>query len=49
MADVVHSFGVTGSGSKFFYVEFEEVVMDSPIFIETEHLIQIIKGYAEID
>jgi hypothetical protein len=27
----------------------EEVVTDSPIVIETEHLVKIIQGYSEVD
>jgi hypothetical protein len=46
---VMHSFGVTGNGSKEFYYELEETIVDSPIPIETEHLEKILMGYSEID
>lgn len=49
LAQVIHAFGVTGSGSRFFFQEMEEIVVDSPIKIETENLIKIMQGYAEID
>jgi hypothetical protein len=43
---VLHGFGITGNGSKEFYSDFEEVVIDSPIAIETEYLEKILAGYA---
>ena len=49
LADVIHAYGITGSGSRLFYQEMEEVVVDSPIDIETENIVKILKGYAEID
>ena len=45
----MYSFGVTGNGQKEFYAEMEEIITDSPIAIETEHLIKIVQGYSEID
>jgi hypothetical protein len=45
----MHAFGITGNGHKSFFDEMEDVITDSPIFIETEHLIRIIEGYAEVD
>lgn len=49
LAQVMHSFGVTGNGQKEFYQEMEEVITDSPIPIETEHLEKILAGYTEVD
>ena len=49
LASVMHAFGMTGNGRKEFYAEMEEVVTDSPIFIETEHLERILAGYALVD
>ena len=49
MADVINAYGMSGSGSRQFYQEMEEVVVDSSIDIENENLIKILKGYAEID
>lgn len=45
----MHSFGMSGNGSKEFFYEMEEVITDSAIPIETEYLQKIIKGYSEID
>ena len=41
LAEVMFAFGITGNGSKDFFVEMEEVITDSPIFIESEYLIKI--------
>jgi hypothetical protein len=49
LANVLHSFGVTGNGRQAFFDEMEEVVTDSPVHIETEHLTKILKGYSEVD
>jgi hypothetical protein len=49
LAAVVHAFGVTGNGSKEFYYDLEETIIDSPIGIETEHLEKILHGYSQID
>ena len=46
LASVVHAFGVTGNGSKEFYYELEETIIDSPIPIENEHLEKILLGYS---
>ena len=43
------AFGVSGNGSKTFFHEMEEVIVDSPIGIETEHLQRILQGYSEVD
>lgn len=40
---------MTGNGSKEFYYDLEETIIDSPIPIETEHLEKILAGYAQID
>lgn len=31
LATVIHGFGITGNGSKDFYSDMEEVIIDSPI------------------
>ena len=49
LSTVMHSFGVSGNGSKEFFYEMEEVITDSPIPIETEYLQKMIKGYSEVD
>ena len=49
LAAVIYAFGVTGNGSKEFFAEFEETIIDSPIPIESEHLEKIVAGYAQID
>lgn len=49
MAAVVHSFGITGNGSKQFYSDLEEVIIDTPIPIETDNLLKILAGYSQID
>lgn len=49
LSSILHSFGISGNGSKTFFHEMEEVVTDSAIPIETEFLMKVIAGYAEID
>lgn len=49
LATVIHAFGVSGNGSKQFFYDMEETIMDSPIGIETEHLEKILIGYSQID
>jgi len=49
LAAVVHAFGITGNGSKEFYYDLEETIIDSPIPIESEHLEKILQGYSQID
>jgi hypothetical protein len=46
LAAVVYSFGITGNGSKEFYYDLEETIVDSPIPIETEYLEKILTAYA---
>lgn len=42
----MYAFGITGNGQKDFYKEMEEVITDSPIAIESEHMIKILQGYS---
>ena len=49
LAQIIYAFGVTGNGRKDFYEGMEEVITDSPIFIETEFLEKMLMGYSEID
>jgi hypothetical protein len=49
LTSVLHAFGISGNGSKTFFHEMEEVVTDSQIPIETDYLVKVITGYAEID
>jgi hypothetical protein len=49
LAAIVHAFGITGNGSKEFYYDLEETIIDSPIPIESEHLEKILQGYSQID
>ena len=42
LATILHAFGVSGNGQKGFYNAMEEIVIDSPIFIETEYLMKIL-------
>ena len=49
LAAIIHAFGMTGNGTKEFYYEMEETIIDSPIPIETERLELILKGYSQID
>ena len=46
---MLHGFGVSGNGSKEFFYNMEEVVVDSPIPIENEYLVKILAGYSQID
>lgn len=46
LASVLHAFGVSGNGSKEFYYELEETIIDSPIPIENEHLEKMLLGYS---
>jgi hypothetical protein len=41
LAQVVHSFGVTGNATKFFFNDLEETIIDSPIPIESPLLAKI--------
>ena len=45
LAQVLYSFGISGSGQKPFFDEMEIMVIDSPVFIETEYLEKISLGY----
>ena len=45
----MYSFGITGNGQKPFYYEMEETIIDSPIEIESDFLIKILQGYAQVD
>jgi hypothetical protein len=49
LTSVLHAFGISGNGSKTFFHEMEEVVTDSQVPIETDYLVKVITGYAEID
>ena len=49
LAKVVHAFGVTGNASRFLFCELETTIVDSPIAIETEHLLKILSGFAVAD
>ena len=49
LAKVIHAFGVTGNATKFLFSELEETVVDSPIGIESEHLLKVLSGYALAD
>lgn len=49
LASIVFAFGVSGNGSKQFFYEIEETIIDSPIPIESEHLEKILLGFSEID
>jgi hypothetical protein len=46
---VLYAFGVTGNGSKEFFYQLEETVVDSPIPIETPFLEKILAAYAQVD
>lgn len=46
LADIIHAFGITGNGTKDFYYNLEETIIDSPIPIESEHLAKILRGYS---
>lgn len=45
----MYAFGASGNGSKQFFYEMEETIIDSPIGIESEHLEKILMGYSQID
>ncbi|CDW77722.1 UNKNOWN [Stylonychia lemnae] len=49
LATVINAFGVTGNGSKTFFHEMEEIIIDSPIGIENEYLQKILMGYSQVD
>jgi len=49
LAQVMQAFAMTGNGSTQFYNEMESLVIDSPILIETEHLLTILNAYAQVD
>jgi|LauGreDrversion4_2_1035121.scaffolds.fasta_scaffold152902_2 hypothetical protein len=49
LAQVVHSFGVTGNATKFFFNDLEETIIDSPIPIETPLLAKIMQGYSVVN
>lgn len=49
LAKVVHAFGVTGNATRFLFSELEETIIDSPIGIESEHLLKILSGYSVAD
>ena len=42
----MYSYGVAGEGTKEFFYEMEEIVVDSLVPIETEHLEKILLGYS---
>lgn len=46
---VLHGFGISGNGSKEFFYNMEEVVIESPIPIENQFLLPILFGYSQID
>ena len=46
---MIYAFGISGNGTKDFYYNMEELVVDSPIPIETENLEKLLAGYAQID
>lgn len=46
---MIYAFGITGNGSKEFYYDLEETVIESPIPIETPHLEKILAAYSQID
>ena len=47
MTTVVHSFGVAGKGSRHFFGELEEYIIQSPIPYEVPHLEKILIGYMQ--
>ena len=49
LANVVYAFGVTGNATRFLFSELEEIIVDTPIAIETPHLIKILTGYSLAD
>ena len=46
LAQVVHAFGMTGNATRFLFSELEETIIDTPIAIESEHLLKILSGYS---
>lgn len=46
---MIHSFGVTGNATKFFFEDLEETIIDSPIPIESDNLLKMLDGYSQVD
>lgn len=47
LADILFAFASTGTGSEKFFNHFEEVIIDSPIPIETTHLFKMMKSFSQ--
>ena len=46
---MIHAFGITGNATRFLFSEMEETIIDSPIAIESEHLLKVLSGYSIAD
>ena len=47
LADILYAFACSGKGSEKLFTQFEEVVIDSPIPIETNYLFKIMKSFTQ--
>ena len=46
---MVYAFGVTGNATRFLFDDLEETIIESPIPIESEHMLKILTGYSLVD
>lgn len=49
LADAIYAFGVTGNATRFLFDDLEETIIESPIPIESEHMLKILSAYSLVD